>query len=154
MRGADRASEPFASQRKGTDRAGIKVYLVGGGIASLAAAAFMIRDGDVIGANITIFEELGKLGGSLDGSGSPQTGYVLRRGAGPRRACRQAAAGADPGEAPLQIRRTTALLRHSAPGATGRSHATTPLGLPPPFRSCHIFDDPVYRSALLPRTLI
>ena len=58
----------------------IQVYLVGGGIASLAAAAFMIRDGDVPGHNITILEELDKLGGSLDGSGSPQNGYVLRGG--------------------------------------------------------------------------
>ena len=44
-----------------------KVYLVGGGIASLAAAAFLIRDGDILGHNITILEELEKLGGSLDG---------------------------------------------------------------------------------------
>ena len=58
----------------------IQVYLVGGGIASMAAAAFMIRDGDVPGHNITILEELDKLGGSLDGSGSPQNGYVLRGG--------------------------------------------------------------------------
>jgi oleate hydratase len=55
-------------------------HLVGGGIASLAAAAFLIRDGDVEGRNITILEETGKLGGSLDASGSPQGGYVLRGG--------------------------------------------------------------------------
>jgi oleate hydratase len=40
----------------------------------------MIRDGDVPGHNITILEELDNLGGSLDGSGSPQNGYVLRGG--------------------------------------------------------------------------
>jgi oleate hydratase len=57
-----------------------KVYLVGGGIASLAAAAFMIRDGDVLGRNITIFEESGTIGGSLDGAGSAKDGYVLRGG--------------------------------------------------------------------------
>ena len=57
-----------------------KTYLVGGGIASLAAAAFLIRDGDVIGDAITILEESGVVGGSLDGSGSPETGYVLRGG--------------------------------------------------------------------------
>ncbi len=57
-----------------------QVYLVGGGIASLAAAAFMIRDGDVFGQNITILEESGKIGGSLDGAGSPEQGYVLRGG--------------------------------------------------------------------------
>ena len=41
-----------------TDPAGTKVYLVGGGIASLAAAAFLIRDADFPGDNITILEEL------------------------------------------------------------------------------------------------
>lgn len=61
-------------------RDGAKVYLIGGGIASLAAAAFMIRDGDILGRNIIILEEMDKLGGSLDGAGSPQAGYVLRGG--------------------------------------------------------------------------
>ncbi len=62
------------------DRSTSKIYLVGGGIASLSAAAFMIRDGDIPGHNITIFEELGQIGGSLDGAGSPEAGYVLRGG--------------------------------------------------------------------------
>lgn len=57
-----------------------RAYLVGGGIASLAAAAFLIRDGDMLGHNITILEDLGTLGGSLDGTGSAQDGYVLRGG--------------------------------------------------------------------------
>lgn len=61
-------------------RASSRVYLVGGGIASLAAAAFLIRDADIPGHQITIFEELGKVGGSLDGSGSPADGYVIRGG--------------------------------------------------------------------------
>ena len=55
-------------------------YLVGGGIASLAAAAFLIRDADVPGCRITILEALGKAGGSLDGAGTPQDGYVVRGG--------------------------------------------------------------------------
>ena len=62
------------------DRSEHKIVLVGGGIASLAAAAFLIRDGDVLGRNITILEELGKLGGSLDGAGPPRDGYVVRGG--------------------------------------------------------------------------
>ncbi len=62
------------------DRSETKAYLVGGGIASLAAAAFLIRDGHVAGHNITIFEELDRLGGSLDGAGSPEQGYVVRGG--------------------------------------------------------------------------
>jgi oleate hydratase len=62
------------------EQAPAKVYLVGGGIASLAAAVFMIRDGNIPGCNITILEELDKIGGSLDGSGTPESGYVLRGG--------------------------------------------------------------------------
>ena len=46
----------------------------------MAAAAFLIRDGDVLGRDITILEESGAIGGSLDGSGKPETGYVLRGG--------------------------------------------------------------------------
>ena len=57
-----------------------KACLVGGGIASMAAAAFLIRDGDVRGCDITILEESGRLGGSLDGAGSAETGFVLRGG--------------------------------------------------------------------------
>ena len=64
----------------GFDKAKGHVLLVGGGIASMAAAAFMIRDGDVLGQNITIYEELDRLGGSLDGAGDAQTGYVCRGG--------------------------------------------------------------------------
>jgi oleate hydratase len=55
-------------------------YLVGGGIASLAAAAFLIRDGDVQGSRIRIFEETSRIGGSLDAAGDPETGYSMRGG--------------------------------------------------------------------------
>ena len=50
---------------------GTAIYLVGGGIASMAAAAFLIRDADVPGHNITIFEESAKIGGSLDAPALP-----------------------------------------------------------------------------------
>ncbi len=56
------------------------VYLVGGGIASLAAAAFFIRDGDILGHRITILEESPKIGGSLDAAGNAADGYVMRGG--------------------------------------------------------------------------
>jgi oleate hydratase len=65
------------NQRTAWDE-GAKVYLVGGGIASLAAAAFLVRDADIPGRNITILEQCGRLGGSLDGGESPQEGYVIR----------------------------------------------------------------------------
>ena len=57
-----------------------KAFLVGGGIASMAAAAFLIRDGDMIGNDITILEELDRPGGSLDASGSFRDGYTMRGG--------------------------------------------------------------------------
>jgi len=57
-----------------------KFYLVGGGIASLSAAAFLIRDGDVPGSDIVVFESLPRLGGSLDGAGAPDAGYIARGG--------------------------------------------------------------------------
>jgi oleate hydratase len=56
------------------------IYLVGGGIASLAAAAFLIRDANIRGHDIVILEQLDRLGGSLDGAGSPTGGYSLRGG--------------------------------------------------------------------------
>ena len=58
----------------------VKFYPIGAGIASLAAAAFMIRDGDVLGCNITILGETDKVAGSLDASSSAKSGYVLRGG--------------------------------------------------------------------------
>ncbi len=57
-----------------------KAWLIGGGIGSLAAAAFMIRDGNVPGGNISILESASILGGALDGDGDPVRGYSMRGG--------------------------------------------------------------------------
>ena len=57
-----------------------KNYLIGGGIGSMAAAAFMIRDGNVAGSDIFILEANPLMGGSLDGAGDAQRGYSLRGG--------------------------------------------------------------------------
>jgi oleate hydratase len=46
-----------------------KAYLVGGGIASLAAAAFLVRDGGMAGSQITILEAGPVMGGSMAGAG-------------------------------------------------------------------------------------
>ena len=46
----------------------VKAHFVGSGIGSLAAAAFMIRDGNVPGKNINIYEAMSVLGGALDGA--------------------------------------------------------------------------------------
>ena len=55
-------------------------YLIGGGIGSLAAAAFLIRDGGMPGSQISIFEAGPVMGGSLDGAGDAERGYSMRGG--------------------------------------------------------------------------
>lgn len=55
-------------------------YIVGGGIAGLSAATFLVRDGQMKGQNIHILEETALLGGSLDSTGNNQTGYTMRGG--------------------------------------------------------------------------
>jgi len=56
-------------------------YFVGGGVGALAGAAFLIRDADVAGADITIFEKHPKVfGGALDGARLPDGSYSLRGG--------------------------------------------------------------------------
>ena len=67
------ANEQPAAQRAHSAEDAPKTYLVGGGVASMAAAAFLIRDGDVLGRDITILEESDVIGGSLDGSGAAET---------------------------------------------------------------------------------
>jgi len=54
--------------------------MIGGGIGSLSAAAFLIRDGGMPGGNITILEALPVMGGSLDATGDPARGYSMRGG--------------------------------------------------------------------------
>ncbi len=72
--------EAFARPRKpvGVDRK--TAWLVGGGLASLAAAAFLIRDGHMAGDRITILEAAKIGGGALDGSGNAETGWLIRGG--------------------------------------------------------------------------
>lgn len=55
-------------------------YMVGGGIAALSAAVLLVRDGGVAGDRITILEHRGTAGGSLDGSGDAELGYLTRGG--------------------------------------------------------------------------
>ncbi|WP_158963522.1 oleate hydratase [Myroides fluvii] len=57
-----------------------KVYIVGSGIAGMSAAYYFIRDGRIPGANITFLEQQSIDGGSLDGAGTAQEGYIIRGG--------------------------------------------------------------------------
>lgn len=72
--------EAFARPEKpaGVDRK--SAYLVGSGLASLAAACFLVRDGQMKGARIHILEELGLPGGACDGILDSQKGFVIRGG--------------------------------------------------------------------------
>jgi oleate hydratase len=58
----------------------VNAYLVGSGIASLAAAVHLIQDAHILPSQIHILESGPVPGGSMDGSGSASTGYVLRGG--------------------------------------------------------------------------
>jgi len=55
-------------------------YIIGGGIGGLAAAFYLIRDAHMPPENITILEEMEIEGGSMDGSGNPEDGYIVRGG--------------------------------------------------------------------------
>jgi oleate hydratase len=72
--------EAFARPQKPAGVDEKSAYLVGGGLASLAAAAFLIRDGQVAGDRITILEASSVDGGGLDGSGDEHSGWLIRGG--------------------------------------------------------------------------
>ncbi|MCD7935989.1 MAG: oleate hydratase [Tannerellaceae bacterium] len=72
--------EAFARPEKPADVDRKSAYLVGAGLASLAAATFLVRDGQMKGDKIHIFEELGVPGGSMDGIWTEQKGYIVRGG--------------------------------------------------------------------------
>ncbi|WP_116769772.1 MULTISPECIES: oleate hydratase [Maribacter] len=57
-----------------------KVYIVGSGIAGLSAAYYFIRDGHIPGKNIVFLDQLSIEGGSLDGAGNAEDGYIIRGG--------------------------------------------------------------------------
>ncbi|MEZ7656643.1 oleate hydratase, partial [Staphylococcus epidermidis] len=56
--------EAFARPKKPENVDKKSAYLIGSGLASLAAACFLIRDGQMKGKNIHILEELDISGGS------------------------------------------------------------------------------------------
>ena len=70
--------EAFIRPRKPHGVDGKSAYLIGGGIASLAAAGFLIRDGQMDGRRITIYEASNICGGCLDGIKDPKEGYLFR----------------------------------------------------------------------------
>lgn len=57
-----------------------RAYIIGGGLAGLSTAAFLIRDGQMEGKNISILEELAIPGGGCDGIKNDNRGFVIRGG--------------------------------------------------------------------------
>ena len=55
-------------------------YIVGSGLASLAAACFLVRDGQMPGEHIHILEAMDIAGGACDGIFDPSRGYIMRGG--------------------------------------------------------------------------
>lgn len=72
--------EAFVRPRKPEGADGKSAWFVGSGLAGLAGAAFLIRDGGVAGERITILEEQEIPGGALDGLDVPEKGFVVRGG--------------------------------------------------------------------------
>lgn len=65
-------------QMKNFDPGNKKAYFVGAGIASMAGAAYLIRDCNFKGESISIYEGMNNLGGSNGGYGTVETGFVYR----------------------------------------------------------------------------
>ncbi|GHI85267.1 oleate hydratase [Streptomyces xanthophaeus] len=72
--------EAFARPRKPEGIEGKTAWFIGSGLASLAGAAFLVRDGQMRGDRITVLERLKLPGGALDGIKEPKKGFVIRGG--------------------------------------------------------------------------
>jgi len=72
--------EAFARPLKPVDVDKKSAYLVGAGLASLSAACFLVRDGQMKGERIHILEELSLPGGACDGTLDVQKGFIIRGG--------------------------------------------------------------------------
>ncbi|WP_310388005.1 oleate hydratase, partial [Roseateles sp.] len=72
--------EAFARPRKPQGVENKSAWFVGSGLAALAGAAFLIRDGQMAGERITILEQQLLPGGALDGIKEAEKGFVIRGG--------------------------------------------------------------------------
>ena len=72
--------EAFARPKKPVDVDKKSAYIVGSGLAALAAACFLVRDGQMKGKNIHILEKDQIPGGACDGYLYDGLGYVMRGG--------------------------------------------------------------------------
>jgi oleate hydratase len=72
--------EAFCTPEKPEGVDNKSAYIVGAGLGSLSTACFLIRDGQMKGSNIHIFEEMDIAGGACDGIHNTDKGFVIRGG--------------------------------------------------------------------------
>ena len=72
--------EAFARPRKPENADKKSAYIVGTGLAGLAAACYLVRDGQLKGSRIHLLEKLPIPGGSCDGIKDTTRGFVMRGG--------------------------------------------------------------------------
>jgi oleate hydratase len=57
---------------------GKRAHIIGGGIAGLSAAAFLVTDAGMPADHVTIYDSLPLMGGSMDAAGNAKIGYTSR----------------------------------------------------------------------------
>ena len=72
--------EAFARPEKPAGVENKHAYIIGSGLAALAAASFLVRDAQMPGENIHILEAMDLAGGACDGILDPSRGYIMRGG--------------------------------------------------------------------------
>ena len=72
--------EAFARPKKPENVDSKSAYIVGSGLGALAAACFLVRDGQMKGEHIHILEKDNIAGGACDGYKFENVGYVMRGG--------------------------------------------------------------------------
>ena len=72
--------ESFAHPEKPRDVDKKSAYIIGTGLAGLTAAFYLVRDGQMKGEHIHVFEKLDLAGGSCDGRKDVTKGFFMRGG--------------------------------------------------------------------------
>lgn len=72
--------EAFARPQKPADAEHKSAYIIGSGLAALAAACYLVRDGQMSGKRVHILEKEPIPGGACDGYQYDSVGYVMRGG--------------------------------------------------------------------------
>lgn len=72
--------EAFARPKKPEGMDSKNAYIIGTGLAALTAACYLVRDAQMPGNHIHVFEKDAVPGGACDGANIPGVGYVMRGG--------------------------------------------------------------------------